>query len=870
MLHLSWFRCAARCGVALFALLAAVAGMAGGFHPLVFPPVSFTPRPIVVDGKLDDWQGVDGKTYRPLDARLVPGEGTLLSSLRTWDLSATMRWTYDTEALYLAVSWTTPQPPQAQDALTVHLATDRYVNLTVQPAGTRVTLSAQQRSVAAAGAWQAVNIQQVGVRAALQLAPGGYTEELRLPWALVTENGKMPATGAITALLDLCWSPLTPATLKALPVELLRANTHTTLSFLTSQAKLYNAGYMSNPNDWGAFAFLAAPSPVTPVHALDGTTGTTTFAVAQAATAPIIDGKLDEWPVNGFQTAALSAALLGTRYSGALAAQFDAKGLYLAGRFSAAVPLHNLAREAAQMGFGGGDALQVRLYDGKRTVNLCAWYDTQAGKAALTADGKDLPNPFLLTRGAQAAYRADGANAYTCELAIPWSALNLATPQAGDTWKVTFQPWWAGLDAEFTVADTLKLQQRGALALNYTLPADGEVTLGVYDPQGQLVRWLLHGDYRYAGKNNESWDGLDQWGKPLAAGAYHVKGITHAPLTTEYKMSLGNPGTPPWPTADGTGDWLSDESNPQGVATDGKWVYLAAPGCEKGWAIIAVNEQGRRVWGVAEEFYPRAVSLAVSGDYLYALFSGPELTDSSGRYQGKGNAEERAILICLDKYTGKVARFSKEKAQTKVASWPYREEVTKLATLRSAKGYTPGVYGGQPRYFCNDLGESTGALGVAVLNDRVYMAMYYEDKLRVLDALTAKQVDEIPLAKPVGLYAANGTLYAVSGTSVVKVDPATKQATPIITQGLLAPHSLTSDAQGNFYVSDWGASFQVKVFSPAGKLLRAIGKPGGRPWVGKWNANGMLVPRGVAVTADGKLWVAEDDETPKRVSVWDA
>ncbi|HEY3378052.1 MAG TPA: FlgD immunoglobulin-like domain containing protein [Armatimonadota bacterium] len=408
------------------------------------------------------------------------------------------------------------------------------------------------------------------------------------------------------------------------------------------------------------------------------------------------------------------------------------------------------------------------------------------------------------------------------------------------------------------------------LTLHYTVPADGEVTLGVYNTQGELLRWLTRGDYRYAGKNSETWDGLDQWGKPLAAGSYRIKGITHATLTTEYKMSLGNPGTPPWPTVDNTGDWLSDESNPQAVATDGKWVFLAAPGCEKGASIIAVNEQGRRVWGVAEEFYPRAVSLALSGDYLYALFSGPELTDASGRYQGKGNAVERAILICLDKRTGKMARFSKETARTKVATWPYREEVSKLATLRAAKGYTPGVYGGQPRYFCNDLGESTGALGVAVLNDRVYLAMYYEDKLRVLDALTAKQVDEIPLTKPVGLYAANGALYAVSGTSVVKVDPATKQATPVIPHGLLAPHSLTADAQGNLYVSDWGASFQVKVFSPAGKLLRAIGMPGGRPWVGKWNANGMLVPRGVAVTADGKLWVAEDDETPKRVSVWDA
>ena len=48
-------------------------------------------------------------------------------------------------------------------------------------------------------------------------------------------------------------------------------------------------------------------------------------------------------------------------------------------------------------------------------------------------------------------------------------------------------------------------------------------------------------------------------------------------------MTVGNPGSPPWSTVDDTGDWLSDEANPQGVATDGKWVFLAAPGSEKGY-----------------------------------------------------------------------------------------------------------------------------------------------------------------------------------------------------------------------------------------------------------------------------------------------
>ena len=94
--------------------------------------------------------------------------------------------------------------------------------------------------------------------------------------------------------------------------------------------------------------------------------------------------------------------------------------------------------------------------------------------------------------------------------------------------------------------------------------------------------------------------------------------------------------------------------------------------------------------------------------------------------------------------------------------------------------------------------------------------------------------------------------------------------TPLITSGLVAPDSVATDKNGDIYVSDWATSFQVKVFDPTGKFVRAIGKEGGRPWVGKWDANGMLVPRGIAVTDEGKLWVAEDDGSPKRISVWDS
>ncbi|HEX4140015.1 MAG TPA: hypothetical protein VHY09_06675 [Candidatus Methylacidiphilales bacterium] len=401
------------------------------------------------------------------------------------------------------------------------------------------------------------------------------------------------------------------------------------------------------------------------------------------------------------------------------------------------------------------------------------------------------------------------------------------------------------------------------------MPADGDVTLGLFDKDGHLLRWLARDAYRYAGSNREAWDGLDQYGQPVPAGTYTLKGLYHAPVTLDYKATVCDPGTPPWPSPDGKGDWLSDESNPQAAVSDGKWVFLGTPNFEKGSSIIGVDETGHKQWGF-DGGQARCVSLALDGDYLYAVYSGPHLTGPRP-YTGK-NAIEQATLFCIDKKTGRPAKFTANTPGNIVATWPYREAYSFLWDLRDKKAFTPQVYGGQPHYFLNDVGESTSALGLAALGNKLYVSMNYDYQLLVVDAETGKPTgDTIPVDNPVGLCPLDDhTLLAVSGQQVVKVDVNSKAVTPLITSHLVAPDSVSTDKDGNIYVSDWGTSFQVKVFDANGNFLRAIGKEGGRPWIGTWDSNGMLVPRGVAVTDDGKLWVAEDDGTPRRVSVWDA
>jgi FlgD Ig-like domain len=414
-------------------------------------------------------------------------------------------------------------------------------------------------------------------------------------------------------------------------------------------------------------------------------------------------------------------------------------------------------------------------------------------------------------------------------------------------------------------------QKSPVLSVPYKMPTDGELTLGLYDKNGQLLRWLAHGEYRYAGENKEPWDGLDQYGNPVPPGNYTLKAIYHPPITTDYKMSAANPGNPPWPTPDDKGDWLSDEYDSQAAVTDGKWVYLAAPGDELGYSIIAVDETGQRQWGIRSTSSGRAISLALNGNYLYAVYSRADLTDNSRVFTGK-NGIGKAVLMCFDKRTGKPMQFTLKQPNQIVATWPYRNDYTWLDELRNNRSFTPAIYGGQPSYYAADVGESTNALGLAAVGSKLYVSLNYDNELLVIDATTgAPNGEEIRVDAPVGLCPLDThTILAVSGKQVVKVDLGSKAVTPVITSHLVAPDSVTTDKAGNIYVSDWATSFQVKVFTSSGKFLRAIGKEGGRPWVGKWDPSGMLVPRGIAVTDDGRLWVAEDDGSPNRISVWNA
>jgi hypothetical protein len=93
-------------------------------------------------------------------------------------------------------------------------------------------------------------------------------------------------------------------------------------------------------------------------------------------------------------------------------------------------------------------------------------------------------------------------------------------------------------------------------------------------------------------------------------------------------------------------------------------------------------------------------------------------------------------------------------------------------------------------------------------------------------------------------------------------------AETLVAKGLEDPRGLCSDG-GRIFVSDHGASHQVKVFADNGVAQRTIGRPGA-PSVGPYDPLHMNAPMGMAVDSKGRLWVTECDHQPKRVSIWSA
>ena len=420
------------------------------------------------------------------------------------------------------------------------------------------------------------------------------------------------------------------------------------------------------------------------------------------------------------------------------------------------------------------------------------------------------------------------------------------------------------------------------IPVRFRLVRPGFVTLVIEDARtGRRVRNLVSETPFPAGNNTAWWDGLDDLGRdPEAArqgvyqlpgrmvspGTYRVRGLVRPEITVRYERSVYSHGRPPWRTADKGSEWLTNHTPPSAIlwvpaehapvrpgktAPPGGQILAGSWVSEGGSGLAWLDTNGRKLWGQGwvGGAWTGVTHLArdagrnpVSGVYAYAATAwDDELRLSELRKAGGAAPRD--------------ARFGTGEDQPVLApTWKFPPGTPDLTD----KGY----------------GAGRGVGGLAARDGLVVVSLPVVNRLLFVDARARKALGTAVLSDPRDVFFdRQGRLLALSGRRLLRFPPLgadpTRLPAPevVIAAGLQDPQRVTLDAQGNIYVSDWGGSHQVKAFSPAGKLLRAIGRPG-KPRPGPYDPLHMNHPSGVTVDGRGRLWVAENDFAPKRLSVW--
>lgn len=381
--------------------------------------------------------------------------------------------------------------------------------------------------------------------------------------------------------------------------------------------------------------------------------------------------------------------------------------------------------------------------------------------------------------------------------------------------------------------DTRNAAEPGGAEIAYRLPRDAEVTVNIVDPKGWIVRELIRGQEQKAGENTLHWDGRDEMGHPLPPGTYSWKLVHHTGLKANYLLSVANSGQPPYRTDDDKGSWGGCHGNPLFVAADASGLYLTW-GCEEGNAVFTKTDyDGKALFKIhASQGFGANWAAAVCGNRLYRVERG-----------GAG-----PFLMAFDATSGKWGTWAASGADISGGK-------IRLATEAA-----------DPK----DPRKKIEKHPQAVAANDAFVAVSFPDfgELAVFK-VTGEKVNDLAVEKPRGIaFLPDGRLAVCHLKQVTAIDLASGRREPLIGAHLDDPWGITVARDGkSVWITDQGASQQVKQFDLAGKLLKTFGAPGGMPTQGRIDHESFLRPRGIACGADGNLYVTEDSPL-RRISRW--
>lgn len=354
-----------------------------------------------------------------------------------------------------------------------------------------------------------------------------------------------------------------------------------------------------------------------------------------------------------------------------------------------------------------------------------------------------------------------------------------------------------------------------AFSFSYTLDADVKVSAVISRADGFVVRELLHAAPRGKGAHTERWDGLDEKGKPVPAGAYAWKVLASQGLKAEYLLTLGTNPSPDWLP------WPGNHGAVSAVTVDETGAYFSG-GCGEGDPLVVKQslDGSKRLWDVPH--------------WLDAWMGGYSVTSANGKLY---LLQQNGVIQYIDAATGE-----------RKARW---DIIWEEADREGGK-------------------DTHQTMDIDARGEQLVASYASHNAIRWLNPQDGKTLDEAAVPNPLGIaIAPSGQVLVISEGKVVTLSRAAKTPKVLIT-GLLEPLRLdVDDATGEIFVAERGAGQQVKRFDATGKLLKAYGTPGGRPREGRYDPKGFADIDDIAADGQGGFIAVEAWTAPRRAARFD-
>ena len=638
-----------------------------------------------------------------------------------------------------------------------------------------------------------------------------------------------------------------------------------------------------------------------------------------------VDGKFDDWDLSSGVFACGDVENARDKFAVWVHAMYDKDNLYVLARWIDHTPMNNPGSSKGDYGFNG-DCLQVRFLTAPAAdiqslrlnpqdrndppTVLCSHWDSWFDRDGLDSLGRSYGTHFNAgganakqKGGAQAFRKHDDAKGYTQEIRLPWSVLLKpgVLLKAGDKFIMTVEPnFTIGTGGRLTIKDIFRpgsaidrvftfsgngcwgyaaLEPKGKLtprpvrladgrefqvrmengipivdwtglirsrepegfkSARISLPADGCVSLNIFRPDGTVARQLLASAFYTRGEHEIKWDGLTTMsvrrpGEPVAPGDYTWKAIWHTGIGLRLRGWACNSGSAPYEGPTGKENWGGDHGDPICCAADAKRVYLGWAGAEAGKPLVAVDLDGNVQWRNIRGGIASAKLVAADQNTVYAF-------NDVGQYAA-------VAIYRVDANTGRYTEWT-----------DLRSTDLPISALLAGAGAPDGKL------------QNPGSLAAG--GGKVYVGFGQPaNAIVVVDGKSGKIIKKLTVPNPGDIEVVNeNQIYAISdGRAILSVNVDTGELRTIVKPALPEKawlSALALDKAGNIYAGVRDGDNQVLVFSPDGTQIKTIGRKGGRALLGPWTPDGMLNISGLAVDAAGKLWVAENDGSPRRFSAW--